>query len=238
MRFRIIPSLLMNNGRLIKTIKHKEKIYLGDPMNAVQIFNKKEVDELQIIDLSPIKDYKYIRKICDEAFMPIIYGGDIKNIEDAKLLLNSGVEKIILNSSIHQNPNLVKSITKIYGKQSVIASIDYKKNLFGRVNVVYGRKKTKTKYSILSLIDYVIDLGVGEICLNNIDRDGSMEGLDINIIDPKIYPLPVLISGGFFDLKQTYLREGETPFNKKYNPINGLGRATKTLLISCFKENI
>ena len=202
MRFRLIPSLVIKDGRLIKTIKHKEKIYLGDPINAVQIFNKKEVDELQIIDLSVHKDYEYIKKICNEAFMPIIYGGNIKSLDDAKSLLNNGVEKIILNTSIHKYPDLVKKITNIYGKQSIIASVDYKKNYFGKRHIVYGRKKSKSKLSIEEYCEYLVNLGVGEICLTNVDRDGTMEGLDVNIVDPKKYSLPVLISCGFFDLNQ------------------------------------
>ena len=139
-RIRVIPILLLQNDKLVKSIKFKNYKYVGDPFNAVRIFNEKEVDELAVIDISATKenrkpDIKKIRDIASEAFMPLSYGGGITTIEEVKEILFNGIEKVIINKASLTKPELITQIAERYGRQSVVVSIDVKKNLFGHYKV-------------------------------------------------------------------------------------------------------
>lgn len=202
-RIRVIPVLLLKDGGLVKSVKFKNYQYVGDPINAVKIFNEKEADELCMLDIFAYKDdegpdFERIKEIVSEAFMPLSYGGGIRNIEDAKKLFYLGVEKLVINREFHNNPDLVTEISEIFGIQSVSVSIDYKKNLFGK-NIVYienGRKSTnKTPEEVAkSAASY----GAGEIILNNINHDGVYCGYDIITLKKVVanVDIPVIVLGG------------------------------------------
>lgn len=202
-RIRIIPTLLLSDGGLVKTIKFKNPRYIGDPINAVRIFNQKEVDELVLLDINAgIKNkepnYSEIENIVSEAFMPIGYGGGIKSLDHIEKLFKLGVEKVILNSIAFTNPELVLQASKIFGNQSIVISIDLKKDLWGNYNIYINSGKTKLKADILDSLKKLEDLGAGEIILNSIDKDGTMLGYDIAIIRNYAHQLsiPAIASGG------------------------------------------
>ncbi len=202
-RVRIIPVLLLSKGSLYKTIEFKNGQYVGDPINAVKIFNEKEADELLLLDYRTRvehrkPDYTKIKKIAEEAFMPMAYGGGIRNLEDAKKVYDCGFEKIILNSVLFENIHLVEQIANIYGSQSVVGSIDVKKNLFGNYNVYSHSGTKKTSEDPLKWAKKLELGGIGEIILNSIDNDGTWNGylLDlIKLVSHKIN-IPMIACGG------------------------------------------
>jgi cyclase len=184
---RVIPVLLLNNERLVKSIKFKSFNYIGDPLNAVKIFNEKEVDEITILDISEKKlnnapNFKLIEEIASECFMPLSYGGGISTLEQIKILFSIGIEKVSLNTILHSNPQLVNEIVNQFGSQSIIASIDVKKNIFGKYEVYTKSGTLNTKHDPVSFAKKMQALGVGEILLNSIDRDGTMNGYDFDLI--------------------------------------------------------
>ena len=214
MIFRIIPTLLCDNDELVKTQKFKNPKYIWDPINAVKIFNEKEVDELIFIDISASKQSKQpnfdlINEIASECFMPLSYGGGINDLNQMEKVLSCGVEKIIINNSLHDNSNLISEAEKIFGSQFLVASIDVKKNIFGKYCIYdYLNKKVISK-NILEYINLISSLGFGEIYLNNIDHDGVRNGYDIELISSIVSytSLPVIACGGlkdFDDLKSAY----------------------------------
>lgn len=202
-RIRVIPTLLLDNDGLYKTTKFKNPKYVGDPINAVRIFNNKEVDELILLDYTAtnedrIPNFDNIKEIVSEAFMPIGYGGGINSLDHIEKLFKIGIEKVILNSAAFSNENILTEAIKIFGSQSIVVSIDYKKDLFGK-NVIYTKgEKQKQKIDILAACKNFQELGVGEIMINSIDREGAMNGYDIstiNIISNELL-IPVIASGG------------------------------------------
>ena len=182
MPFRIIPVILISNGGVIKTQRFKKPRYIGDPINTVKIFNEKGVDELIIIDTDASKkkliDFTLIREIASEAFVPITYGGGIRSLTDVEKLFNLGIEKISVNQSIIGNCDLLRLCVKRYGSQSVVACLDIKKNIFGNYRLYSHITKKLINEPILNMIKRLEDNGVGEILINNVDRDGSMLGYD------------------------------------------------------------
>lgn len=203
MRARVIPTLLLHNGGLVKSVKFKNYKYLGDPINAVKIFNEKEVDEIAIIDIDAFRenrspDYDLISEIASEAFMPLSYGGGISSIEQIRKILFSGVEKIILNKAAHTNLALVTETAKLYGSQSVVISVDVKKNIFGKYKVYTENGKVKTEFSPEGFAKKMENAGAGEILLNNIDRDGTFMGYDLDLIRKvsSLINIPLIAIGG------------------------------------------
>lgn len=200
-RPRVIPCLLIDGRNLVKTVRFKQPRYLGDPINAIKIFNEKEVDELCVLDITRNRskvDFEYLEKMATEAFMPLSYGGGIDRIEQAAELFHMGFEKIVLNTSLVEKPNLITSIAERFGSQSVIASIDVKKNLFGK-RTCYIRCATKsTGRDPLKLCVEAEKLGAGEILLNSISNDGMMNGYDISLIKEitSSVNIPVIACGG------------------------------------------
>ena len=202
-RARVIPVLLLKNDGLVKTIQFKSPKYIGDPLNAVKIFNEKEVDEIAIIDISNHlnsqgPNFKIIEEIASECFMPLMYGGGITTLDHINKLFAIGVEKVSLNSILHSKPELVSEAAKQYGSQSIIASIDVKKNFFGKYEVITNSGKINSKIEPVKFAIQMQNLGVGEIFLNSIDRDGLMNGYDIDLIlniTSKIN-IPLIACGG------------------------------------------
>ena len=207
LKTRVIPVLLMKNRGLYKGIKYRNHKYVGDPINTVKIFNEKEVDELILLDIeASLKkkaiDFEYIKEVVSEAFMPIGYGGGIKSLEDAKNLFSIGVEKIVLNTYAVLNFDLVKSLVDKYGSQSVVFSLDVKKDFLGKRKVYIKSGTEKTQYEPLEVALKMQELGVGEIILNDIDRDGTFEGYNTQMIEliAKNTLVPVIASGGAKDM--------------------------------------
>lgn len=203
LRTRVIPCLLLMNGRLVKTVQFKKPNYVGDPVNIVRIFNTKEVDEIVFLDISATPQrkgpsFQLINEIASECFMPFAYGGGITSLEEAKKLFNIGVEKIILNTIAIEDASFVSRIAEKYGTQSIIVSIDVKKNLFGqyRVYTRCGKKKIS-----LDPVAHAVDMqnkGAGEILLTSMDCDGTMQGYDIELVRmiTQAVDIPVIACGG------------------------------------------
>jgi len=202
-RIRIIPVLLLHKGGLVKSIRFKNYQYVGDPINAVKIFNEKEVDEIIVLDIDAsakkqAPDFKAIEEICGEAFMPLAYGGGIRTLDQAKQLLYNGAEKVILNTALLEQPQLIESIAKQFGNQSVVASIDYKKTLMGKQKV-FGKNGTKkTNWNPIELAKKAEEYGAGEIMLNAIERDGTYGGYDLALLEKVADSVstPVIACGG------------------------------------------
>lgn len=211
-RIRVIPVLLIQKGGLVKSIQFKNHKYVGDPINAVKIFNDKEVDEIAILDISASKEkrppnIKQIAEIASEAFMPLAYGGGITKLEEIKQILFEGVEKVILNKSALKNPQLLTEAAKLFGSQSIVASIDVKKNFLGKYRVFGDNGKTNTKFNPIAFAKQMEDAGAGEIVLNSIDRDGTYKGYDTELLK-KISDsvnIPVIACGGASSVDDFYL---------------------------------
>ncbi len=202
-RIRVIPVLQLKGEGLYKTIKFRKPRYIGDPINAVKIFNEKEVDELAFIDITATisnkePNYAKIEEIASECFMPLAYGGGIKNLKQAKKIFSIGVEKIIINTAAYTNPKLIEQIAKIYGSQSVVVSIDVKKDFFGKKRPYIKSATEKLKISICNWAKTVENYGAGEILLTNIDNDGTYNGYDFEIIQKvsDYMAIPIIANGG------------------------------------------
>jgi len=221
-RPRIIPVLLIDNRDLIKTKQFKNPVYLGDPVNAVKIFNIKGIDEMTILDISAAKnnaepDFDLLEDIASQAFMPLGYGGGIKTIEQVKHLLAIGYEKVVINTEFVKNPDLVKSAVELAGSQSIVISIDAKKvNNTGNVGNDYKcfitDGKEKTDKSPVEMAKTAEELGAGEIFINSIDQDGMMNGYDIPLVKSVADAVNIPVTacggaGGIGDLKKV-LHEG------------------------------
>lgn len=181
-RPRLIPCMLLNHGDLVKTVRFKEPNYLGDPINAMKIFNEKCVDELCVQDISASKegrvpDFDLLRDMAEEAFMPLSYGGGITTLEDAARLFHIGFEKVILNTAFFEDPELITRISERFGAQSVTVSLDVKQDLFKRYRCFTKDGTVSTGQTPQDAAHRAQELGAGEILLNSIDRDGMMPGL-------------------------------------------------------------
>lgn len=202
-RPRVIPVLLLKGYGLVKTVNFKNERYIGDPINAVRILNDLEADELVFVDITATNenrtiDVELVKKIGDEAYMPFAVGGGIKNIEDVKKLCGAGAEKIVINSSVYNNSNLIKEAAEQLGSQSIIVSIDVKKTIFGKY-VLFSHSGTKKQNIELNEILRVAqDNGTGEIMLNFINNDGLMRGYNIDLIKrvSEMVTIPVIACGG------------------------------------------
>lgn len=215
-RPRIIPTLLIDDRDLIKTVKFGKRTYLGDPVNAVKIFNRKGIDELSILDIGATKnnrepDYELLKDIASEAFMPLSYGGGIKTIEQIHDILAIGYEKVVINTQLVKNPELVKKASELFGSQSIVASIDVK-TIKGQCKCCVVDGFEITNLNPVELAKKAEELGAGEIIINSIDRDGMMSGYDIELIRSisDTVNVPVIAlggAGGINDLKKA-LQEG------------------------------
>jgi cyclase len=203
MRPRVIPVLLLRNRGLVKTVRFKNATYLGDPINVVKIFNDKEVDELLFLDIDATIEgrrppFDYLGEIASECFMPLGYGGGVRNLEDVNTILSVGIEKVAVNSYAVENPNFVRQVADRVGSQSVVVSIDVKRNLLGRYQVVTRGGRKTTNLDPVEFAVSVAQMGAGEISLNSIDRDGMMQGYDVDLIKrvAGAVDIPVVACGG------------------------------------------
>ncbi len=201
---RIIPCLLVHNKGLVKTVKFKDPKYVGDPINAVKIFNEKEVDELVVLDidasvLSKEPDYKLIEKLAVECRMPLCYGGGIKTVEQAQKIFSLGVEKIAISSLAVENPEIITEIANRVGNQSVVVVLDVKKKMLSNKYEIFTHNgKKSTGIDPFSYVTRLESLGAGEIVINSIDQDGSMSGYDFALIDKirEKISIPLTVIGG------------------------------------------
>ena len=203
LRPRIIPSLLIKDKGLVKTLNFKSSKYVGDPINAVRIFNEKEVDELAIFDIdATVKnnepDYLLIEKLANQSRMPLCYGGGVKTIEQAQRIFGLGIEKIALSSSAIERPYLVNEIAERVGSQSVIVVLDIKKKLFGGYELYTHNGHKSTGINPVNFAKELEHAGVGEIIINSIDKDGTMQGYDFTLIDKitEVVNIPLTVLGG------------------------------------------
>lgn len=200
---RIIPCLLLRNNGLVKTVKFKESTYIGDPINTVKIFNEKEVDEIFFLDIDATRlkkepPYELIQNIASECFMPFAYGGGIHSLLQIERIIKSGAEKIIINTQAFLGKNFLKEAVQQFGSSTIAVSIDVK-NEFLKGNIVYVKGGTQS--TGLNPVDYAREIenaGAGEILINSIDRDGVMEGYDIELIKSisGSIKIPIIACGG------------------------------------------
>lgn len=201
---RIIPCLLVHNRGLVKTVKFKDPKYVGDPINAVKIFNEKEVDELIVVDIDASAqnnepDYKMIENLAAECRMPFCYGGGIKTVEQALRIFNLGVEKIAISSVAVANPAIVSDIAERVGNQSVVVVMDvHKRSLSGKYEIMTYNGTKNTGLNPVEFAKEMEKRGAGEIVLNSIDLDGSMKGYDLNLIQKirDAIHIPMTVLGG------------------------------------------
>ena len=201
--YRVIPVLLLSEGGLVKTAKFKKPVYVGDPINAIRIFNDKEVDELVFLDIDASKqnrgpDFAFLEQIASECFMPLGYGGGITTLDQVKRIYSIGIEKVILNSVVFDKPKLVEDAAAEAGSQSVVVSIDYKKALCGKTKVYSHAKRKTPNMSMLEFAKEIEARGAGELILNSVDQDGLMNGYDVDMIAAisEELTIPVVACGG------------------------------------------
>ena len=201
---RIIPCLLVKDRGLVKTVNFKSPKYVGDPINAVRIFNEKEVDELMVIDIDATierrePDYRMIEHLASECRMPLCYGGGVKTSGQIQRIIQLGVEKVAISSAAIEAPELVRQSSKVVGSQSVVVVLDVKKKYFGGKYGVFTHNGLKaTGKSPVELAAQMEELGAGEIVINSIDNDGVMKGFDLSLIDTirACINVPLTVLGG------------------------------------------
>lgn len=209
LRPRITPCLLVHKGGLVKTVGFKTPKYVGDPINAVKIFNEKEADELVVLDIDATvnntePDYRMIANLAAECRMPLCYGGGIKNPEQAKRIIGLGVEKVAISSAAVEQPELITHIADEIGRQSVVVVLDVKKRLLSKDYDVFTRNaRNNTKRSVFDLATEAEKLGAGELVINSIDMDGAMKGYDLALAERirQAVNIPITILGGAGSLK-------------------------------------
>jgi imidazole glycerol-phosphate synthase subunit HisF len=202
-RARVIPTLLLQNSGLVKTKKFKSPVYIGDPINAVKLFNDKEVDELILLDINASVDnkpppFRHLEEIVSESFMPLGYGGGIKTLKDIEKLFRIGIEKISLNTQAILNPSIVKEASEEFGRQSIVVSIDVKKNLFGNYHCYISNGKKNTIINPINFAKQMEDFGAGELYLTSFDREGTMKGYNLELIRSvaQAVSIPLIANGG------------------------------------------
>ena len=210
---RVIPVFLLKDSLLYKGKSFKRHKYVGDPINTIKIFNDKEVDEIILLDINTsIKqkkiDFELLEKIASEAFIPMAYGGGIHCLEDAKVIFEIGFEKIVIGTAAITNPELLEELTEHFGSQSIVVSMDVKKNFFGKYKLMSFCGTKMSSYTIESFLENIRKSEVGELFLNAIDRDGSKKGYDLELIKKvsSALDIPVISGSGAWSLN--HLKEG------------------------------
>ncbi|HFQ4975264.1 TPA: AglZ/HisF2 family acetamidino modification protein [Vibrio vulnificus] len=203
LRSRVSPCLLVHNKGLVKTVKFKDAKYVGDPINAVKIFNEKEVDELIVLDIdasveNKAPDYQMIKHLANESRMPLCYGGGIKTPQQAQEIIKLGVEKIAISSEALNNPSVLNEMADIIGRQSIVVVLDVKKTLLGSYEIYTHNGKKKVKKKLEQVISELEGIGIGELVINSIDQDGMMKGYDMKLAEKvrDIASVPLTILGG------------------------------------------
>ena len=202
-RARVIPCLLLRGHGRVKTRRFKDPVYVGDPVNAVRIFSEKEVDELVVLDIDASREgrepnYELIAEIAGECFMPVAYGGGIRTLDQVRKLIRSGVEKVVVNSAALESTEVITAAAEVFGSQAMVAAIDVRKPLLGGYKVVAKSATVEAKLRLDEHVRKVVAAGAGELFLNNVDRDGTMLGYDLELIRAvtRLVDVPVVACGG------------------------------------------
>lgn len=200
---RIIPCLLLDENSMVKTRKFKKKSYLGDPINIINLFNQFEVDEIVLLDISATSNsngpnFEVISSLADECWVPLTYGGGIKTINDIEKIILSGIEKVVIGQSAVKDLNIISSAAREFGNQCVVGSIDMKKKILGGYEVRTFNARKKIKINPIEYVKQLEDAGAGEILLQSVDRDGEMNGYDLEMIAmiTDVVDIPVVACGG------------------------------------------
>lgn len=203
LKTRVIPCLLLRGAGLVKTTRFKDPKYVGDPINAIKIFNDKEVDELVLLDIAASREgrgpaFDRIEEVASECFMPLAYGGGIRSVEEARRLLKLGVEKVIFNTAAWRTPEIVTAASREFGAQAVVVSIDVRRKLFGRYEVVVDGGTRGTGLDPVEYARRMEAAGAGEIFLTGVEQDGTMSGYDLALIQKvsNAVTVPVIANGG------------------------------------------
>ena len=203
LRTRVIPTLLLRDERLVKTVNFRKFTYVGDPCNTVRIFNELEVDELLFLDISATREkkepnYNLLMDIATECFMPLSYGGGVRTVEHARKIINTGFEKVCVNTVAIDDLNVVRDISEEFGAQAVIGSIDYKNRFLGEAEVVKGCNQKFISKDVIEWAKALEQGGVGEILLTSVEREGSWKGYDIEMLEKvsSAVNVPVIAHGG------------------------------------------
>jgi cyclase len=202
LKTRVIPCLLLQDQGLVKTVRFKKPVYVGDPINAIRIFNEKEVDELIFLDVQASKkknepNYAMIKDLATECFMPFSYGGGITSLDQIRRILKMGVEKVIINKSAIDSLQFIKDAAREFGSSTIIVAIDVKRNFFGKQQV-YDHTRGTIPVDPLNYVKKTEEAGAGELFINSVDRDGTYSGYDLPLIR-KItdsVSIPVIVCGG------------------------------------------
>lgn len=203
LRTRVIPVLLLREGGLVKTTRFRDPVYLGDPINIIRIFNDKEADELVLLDIDATVEgrrppFDFLAQVTDECFMPLCYGGGVRSVEDVRTIVNLGVEKVALNTIAVERPTFIREAADVVGSSSVVAAIDVKRSRLGRSEVMIRGGRKGTGLDPVRVAVEAERQGAGEILVNSIDRDGTMQGYDTGLIRrvSDAVGVPVIACGG------------------------------------------
>lgn len=212
LKHRVIPCLLLKNNGLVKTLKFDKPKYVGDPINAIRIFNDKEVDELMVLDITASKDHRepnfeLIEQFASECFMPLCYGGGLRTVEQAHKLFTLGVEKVCLQTAALEDLTLVNNISERFGSQSVMVSVDLKENWLGKKKLYSSATRKTINLDWKLFLSRAVEAGAGEVVINSVDRDGMMQGMDLAVIHEvaRSLDVPTIAVGGvgsLNDIKQ------------------------------------
>jgi cyclase len=203
LRPRAIPCLLLLNGRLVKTVRFDRAKYIGDPINAVRIFNDMEVDEIVVLDIGATPSasgipFDLIGEMASECFMPMVYGGGIRSVEEARRILGLGVEKVAINSAAAADVSLITRVADAFGAQAVIASVDVRKKMIAGYRVYSHGGRQRVQTAVADWVRRLEGAGAGEILVTSIDRDGMMNGYDLDLVRlvSSSVRVPVIAAGG------------------------------------------
>jgi cyclase len=210
-RPRLIPVLLLKGGGLYKSVKFKKHNYIGDPINTVKIFNDLNTDELVFMDINASKEERlisldFVKSVGEEANMPFSVAGGIQTIKDIKNILNAGAEKVVLNTIAQKNPDFVKEASSYFGSSTITVALDFKKNLWGRQSIYYCNGATKGKYDPMTFCELMEKNGAGELIIQSIDGDGTMNGYHPEFykeISSKV-SIPITALGGASNVDEMY----------------------------------
>jgi imidazole glycerol-phosphate synthase subunit HisF len=208
-RARVIPLLLLLDKGLVKSVRFKDYKYIGDPINAVKIFNDLKADELVFLDILASKQKRpisldFVRKVGDEANMPFAVGGGIRSISDIKSVIQAGAEKVVINTYAHENPEFIETAAKAFGSSTIVVAMDIKKTRMRKIKKVYMHSTRRfTKYSPAEYAQLMEEKGAGELIVNSIDNDGMMTGYDLDLIHEvsSTVKIPVVAAGGAANTK-------------------------------------
>lgn len=213
---RLIPTLLYNDRGLVKTVKFQKPRYIGDPINTLKIFNEKEVDEVVVLDIAATSrqrgpDLAFIKSITSECFFPLSYGGGITTLDDIECVLSLGIEKVILNSALNRDPYFIRQATEAFGSQSIVGSIDIKQNMLGLKSAYTHSGRKRVDKPLNDYVKSIEDLGIGELIVTSIDREGTYKGYDFSLIERvrALVSIPIIANGGakhFKDAEEVFKR--------------------------------